>query len=76
MIFRKPAAKLLLKNFYISKGVSTWTPLATAFNSPPYKKINFTRNEAVRILYFKFHTTIEYLNIYPFPGSVLHARTT
>ncbi|TMW41274.1 hypothetical protein DOY81_013646, partial [Sarcophaga bullata] len=46
MIFRKPTAKLLLKNFYIGKGVSTWTPLATAFNSPPYKKINFTRNEA------------------------------
>lgn len=25
--------------------VSTWSPLATAFNSLPYKKINITRNE-------------------------------
>lgn len=29
------------------KNVSTWSPLATAFNSPPSKKINFTQNETV-----------------------------
>ncbi|XP_016984024.1 mitochondrial intermediate peptidase [Drosophila rhopaloa] len=28
-----------------SRLVSTWTPLATAFNSPPARRINFTRDE-------------------------------
>lgn len=43
---RNKSAKYLLNKLY--RDVSTWsTPLATAFNSPPYKKINFTRNESV-----------------------------
>ncbi|CAD7014867.1 unnamed protein product [Ceratitis capitata] len=38
-------AKSLL--YDLRQSVSTWsTPLATAFNSPPYNKINFTRNES------------------------------
>lgn len=42
---RNKSAKYLLNKLY--RDVSTWsTPLATAFNSPPYKKINFTRNES------------------------------
>uniref|UniRef100_T1P7J4 Peptidase family M3 n=1 Tax=Musca domestica TaxID=7370 RepID=T1P7J4_MUSDO len=43
-LLKKPTG-VLLKHCW-RKSVTTWTPLATAFNSPPYKKINFTRNEA------------------------------
>ncbi|XP_037952357.1 mitochondrial intermediate peptidase [Teleopsis dalmanni] len=43
-LYRNKYRKFLLsKNI---KSVSTWTPLATTFNSPPYKKINFARSEA------------------------------
>ncbi|XP_017463743.1 PREDICTED: mitochondrial intermediate peptidase [Rhagoletis zephyria] len=42
---RKGAVVSALKQ--LRQNVSTWsTPLATAFNSPPYKKINFTRDES------------------------------
>lgn len=49
ILLRKASSRLMFKHWHIKKYVSTWTPLATAFNSPPYKKINFTRNEAVII---------------------------
>lgn len=43
---RNRSAKCLLNK--LTQNVSTWsTPLATAFNSPPYNKINITRNESV-----------------------------
>lgn len=58
LLLGKPLPRLVLK-LHLKKSVTTWTPLATAFNSPPYKKINFTRNEAVRIWYLViFNLTI------------------
>lgn len=29
------------------KQLSTWSPLGTAFNAPPTKRINITRNDVV-----------------------------
>lgn len=36
-----------------TKNVSTWSPLATAFNTRPIQKINFTRETTVSILLIK-----------------------
>ncbi|XP_068144208.1 mitochondrial intermediate peptidase [Drosophila tropicalis] len=34
-----------LQHYFQQKLVSTWSPLATAFNAPPGKRINFTRED-------------------------------
>uniref|UniRef100_A0A1A9WMX6 Peptidase M3A/M3B catalytic domain-containing protein n=1 Tax=Glossina brevipalpis TaxID=37001 RepID=A0A1A9WMX6_9MUSC len=48
-MFSKPyAVKCWLKHWQQQQRrqlVTTWTPLATAFNSPPFKRLNLTRNE-------------------------------
>lgn len=38
------------------KNVTTWSPLATAFNTRPIKKMNFTREDCVNneIIFVKF----------------------
>lgn len=35
------------KNVLLKRRVSTWSPLTTAFNTRPEKRINFTKNEVV-----------------------------
>ncbi|XP_055837539.1 mitochondrial intermediate peptidase [Episyrphus balteatus] len=41
----KSLTKHLILNRNFKNYVSTWSPLATAFNSPPHKRINLTRND-------------------------------
>ncbi|XP_053675991.1 mitochondrial intermediate peptidase [Anopheles nili] len=36
---------LRIRTFSLAKFVSTWSPLTTAFNTRPEKRINFTKNE-------------------------------
>lgn len=51
MIFlsRGATSEILLRNRYWRghRFVSAWTPLATAFNAPPVRRINFTREDVV-----------------------------
>ncbi|KAH8372959.1 hypothetical protein KR009_008978 [Drosophila setifemur] len=39
------ASRLSWKHRHRHRSVSTWTPLATAFNAPPARRINFTRDD-------------------------------
>lgn len=60
---------------HCSRRVSTWTPLATAFNAPPARRINFTHDDVVRPKVCK--TQDLWLGIHGlFPvGPLWHART-
>lgn len=44
---RRNTASLVRQHWQLRKLVSTWSPLATAFNAPPAKRLNFTRDDVV-----------------------------